>query len=173
MKPGTKRKALILSIFMLLGFAIKSVHAQTDTTVRTDTATVTYTYVDLYTGKPIDIYYDPKRYITINRATNLPVDFYVINNVDTVHGMSGLVVNGMLLKEKDGKYKLDNGKVKFDGDELKMKDAQGRKIKWEKGKMEIKDWKYKDKAGHKGVRADDQWGKVKWKSQDWMLEPVL
>lgn len=171
MKPGTNLKALVLSLFMLLGFAIKSLHAQTDTTMR-DTAMVTYTFMDLYTGQPIDIYYEPARYVTLNRATNLPVDFYVINSADTVHGMSGLVVNGMLLKQKDGKYKLDEGKVKFDGDELKLKDAEGRKVKWDKGKMQIKEWKSKDKAGHKGDKAA-QWSRVKWKNGEWTIEPVL
>jgi hypothetical protein len=171
MKPGTNLKALILSLFLLLGFAIKSLYAQTDTTMRADKTEVVYTYVDIYTGLPIDIYYDPTRYVTINRTTNLPVDYYVINSADTVHGMSGLVVNGMLLKEKDGKYKLDNGKVKFDGDELKLKDAAGRKVKWDKGKMQIKEWKSKDKAGHKGVA--DQWNRVKWKNGEWVIEPVM
>jgi hypothetical protein len=165
MKPGNNSKALLLSLFMLLGFAIKSVYSQTDTAV------VTYTYVDLYTGQPIDIYYDPVRYVTINRATKLPIDYYVINSVDTVHGLSGLIVNGMLLKEKDGKYKLDNGKVKFDGDELKLKDAQGRKVKWDKGKMQIKEWK--GKAGHKGTVTMEQWSRVKWKDGVWVIEPVL
>jgi hypothetical protein len=170
MKPGTNLKALILSFVLLLGFAVKSVQAQTDTMRTVEPGGVTYTIVDLYTGQPIDIYYDPGRYVTINRTTNLPVDFYVINSADTVHGISGLIVNGMLLKEKDGKYKLDNGKVKFDGDELKLKDSEGRKVKWQKGKMEIKEWK--SKGGQKGIRAD-QWSRVKWKNGEWVIEPVM
>ena len=176
MKPGTNLKALILSILLLLGFMAKSLQAQTDSTksdttmMRTDT---TYTIVDLYTGQPIDIWYDPAKYVTINRATSQPVDFYVVNNTDTVHGVTGLVVNGMILKEKDNKYKLDNSKVKWEGDELKIKETNGRKVKWEKGKLQIKDWKGKEKSDNKSGKSKDQWGKLKWKNNDWVIEPVM
>ncbi len=129
-----------------------------------------YTIVDLYTMQPIDVYYDTVSYKTINRTSSAPVDFYVINGVDTVHGATGLVVNGMLVKGGDGKFKLDEGIVKVYGDEIKMKMNDGRKVKWENGKMKVKEWGEKRKTKADKEKMKNEWSKVKWKDGEWKVE---
>lgn len=142
-----------------------SVHAQEPTT----TPSKSYTYVDLYTGETIDVYYDTLKWVTVNRVTLLPVDYYVIrytdrSDYDTVHGITGLITNGLLVRQDDGKWTFDDTKVKWDGDELKMKDRYGRKVKWEQGELKIKDWnsKYKSEKGD-DAKYKQEWDKIKWK----------
>lgn len=172
----------------LLSVIAMTAGAQTDTTrtdtTRTDTTMQRndstqmqssypkqdYTIVDLSTNQPVDIFYDTVKYLTINRATNEPVDFYVINNTDTVHGPTGLVVNGMLLKEGDGHYRLNDAQVKVDGDEMKIKTTDGRKIKWENGKMKVKEWGEKRKYKTDKQKMKNQWTTVKWKDGEWKVE---
>lgn len=175
MKTMNLVKGLAAGMLTIAGFAVA---AQTDTTKRTDSVQMhteeqikqDYTIIDLSTNAPIDIYYDPVTYRTINRVTTLPVEFYVINSVDTVHGATGLIVNGMLLKAPDGKYKLNDGFVKVDGDEIKMKMADGRKVKWENGKMKVKEWGEKRKHKTDKDKMKNEWGKVKWKDGEWKVE---
>ena len=89
--------------------------------------------VDLYTGEAIDVYYDTVSWKTMNRATKMPVDYYVIRYSDgttlpdTIHGVTGIVANNMLLKNSDGKWQFNEAQVKWDGNELKMKDKYGPK----------------------------------------------
>jgi hypothetical protein len=180
MKKMNLVKGLAAGMLTIAGFTVA---AQTDTTKRTDTTRRTdtvqphteaqikqdYTIIDLSTNAPIDIYYDSVTYRTINRTTTLPVEFYVINSVDTVHGPTGLVVNGMLIKAADGKYMLNDGFVKIDGDEIKMKMTDGRKVKWEKGKMKVKEFGEKRKYKTEKDKMKNEWGKVKWKDGEWKV----
>src|SRR5688572_29728861 len=50
-------------------------------TTRRDTAmvsdTATYSYLDLRTGQPVDLYYNPRYNRTYSAVTNEPVDYYV------------------------------------------------------------------------------------------------
>jgi len=177
MKKMNLVKGLAAGMLTIAGFTVA---AQTDTSgvKRTDSVQThaeaqikqDYTIIDLTTNAPIDIYYDSVTFRTINRTTTLPVEFYVINSVDTVHGATGLVVNGMLLKAADGKYKLNDGFVKVDGDEIKMKMADGRKVKWENGKMKVKEWGEKRKHKTDKDKMKNEWGKVKWKDGEWKIE---
>ena len=127
-----------------------------------------YTYVDLNTGETISVYYDTLKWVTVNKVTTMPVDWYVIKytdraDYDTVHGVSGIIANGMVVKTDAG-WAFDDNKVKWDGNELKMKDRYGRKVKWEAGEMKIKDWnsKYKSEKGD-DTKFKQEWDKVKWK----------
>jgi hypothetical protein len=135
-----------------------------------------YTIVDLNTGEKVDVYYDTKTYRTINNATSQPVDFYIItyeNTLasDTVHGVTQLIVNNMVRKNGEGKWEFDDAKVKWDGNEFKMKDKYGRKVKWEKGELKVKDWnsKYKSEAGD-DTKYKQEWDKVKWKDDEVKVE---
>lgn len=155
--------------------------AQTDTT-RKDTSrpqqdSMRHSYpvqdfriTDLSTSQPIDIYYDTVNYIVVNRVTNHPVEYYILNGVDTVHGETGLIVNGMLTRLADGTYDLDSAKVKVDGDEIKLKYADGRKVKWENGKMKVKEWGTKVKSKTDKEKMKNQWGRVRWKNGEWTVE---
>jgi hypothetical protein len=173
-------KGLVAGLFSVMTL---SAAAQTDSTRRDSTGLnqtpdsmkaamprQDYTILDLSTNTPIDIYYDTLQFRTVNRVTNAPVEFYILNNMDTVHGATGLVVNGLLLKAKDGTYKLDEAKVKIDGDEMKIKYADGRKVKWENGKVKIKEWGTKAKSKGDKEKLKNQWGRVRWKDGEWKFD---
>lgn len=121
-----------------------------------DTIPVKPRYVDIYTGQEIDLWYDAGRHMTINRSTNEPVEFYInTSNWDTVYGKGQFVVNNLIVKDIDGRYKLDDAKVKIDGDELKIKDGD-RKLKIDGEEFKMKDGDLKIKHDHK-----DGEGKIK------------
>ena len=145
-------------------------------TVVASAQTPAYTIMDLSTGETIDVYYDTGEWRTVNRANNQSVDFYVISypatsTYDTVHGVTGLIVNNMITKNAEGKWTFDDTKVKWDGKELKMKDKYGRKVKWEKGELKVKDWnsKYKSEKGD-DTKYKQEWDKVKWKDDEIKIE---
>src|SRR4051812_26763602 len=49
-------------------------------------------YVDIYTGEPIEIIFNPQTITTLNAKTNLPVEFYInTSNWDTVYGRGQFV----------------------------------------------------------------------------------
>src|ERR1700741_3078511 len=103
----TKVFSMLSAILALLVF---SSAATAQVTQQTDT--VKYVIVDLTTGDTVDVIYDEVKYVTINRKTGLPLDYYLITNtMDTVHGMTGLVVNNRLVVGEDKKFKLDEAKV--------------------------------------------------------------
>lgn len=136
-----------------------------------------YKIIDLSTGEEITVYYDTVSWKTINKTSNLPVDYYIVrygNSAlapDTIHGVTGLVVNDLLMLNNDGKWTLNEAKVKWDGEELKMKDKYGRKVKWENGTVKIKDWnsKYKSEKGD-DTKYKEEWNKVKWKDDVMKVE---
>lgn len=142
----------------------------------------TYTIVDLNTGTPIEVYYDTVQYLTLNKATHQPVDYYIINNVDTVMGTTGLVVNGMLLKSPEGKYTLDPNKVRIMGDELEVINPEGRYYYWTPQGWQVETYSYdmsmpqgqvKQKGNEKEGKMKSQWGTIKWKKngRHWKYEP--
>ena len=114
-------------------------------------------YQDLNTGETIDIWYDAVGIRTLNKKTGAPVEFYINKATnDTVFGRGRFVVNGYVVKGDDGKWKLDDGKVKVDGDELKVK-VGGQKFKIDGDEIKVKG---------NGVKAKSEDGEVKVKSKD-------
>jgi hypothetical protein len=135
-----------------------------------------YTYADLSTGETITVYYDTVKWVTVNKMTMQPIDYYIIrysdrSDFDTVHGVTGIITNGLLVKNSTGQWAFDENKVKWDGTELKMKDRYGRKVKWEAGEMKIKDWnsKYKSEEGD-DTKYKQEWDKIKWKDGETKVE---
>ena len=81
------------------------------------------TYVDVYTGDTIDLWYDPSNRVTTNKRNKRRVDFYVDPiTYDTFYG-EGFVVNNLIVKMPNGKYRLDSTKVKIEGNKIKYKDG--------------------------------------------------
>ena len=176
MKKMKVVRGIVVCLFTAVSFA--SV-AQTDTSkgnqgdagkVKPSYPKQDYRVTELGTNSPIEIYYDSAKFITLNTVSNTPVEFYILNNVDTVHGETGLIVNGMLLKLADGSYDLDSARIKVDGDEIKLKYADGRKVKWENGKLKIKEWGTKAKSKEDKEKLKNQWGKVRWKDGEWKVD---
>src|SRR5688572_30497549 len=89
----------------------------TDTTRRWDTTsmrrdtmgmtdTTMHRYMDLRTGQPIELYYDPKARRTYSAKTNEPVEFYIdMNTGDTIYGRGRYVVNNYIIKSDQGMYR--------------------------------------------------------------------
>lgn len=114
-------------------------------------------YRDLNTGETVDIWYDAVGIRTLNKKTGAPVEFYINTATnDTVFGRGRFVVNGYVIKGDDGKWKLDDGKVKVDGDELKVK-VGDQKFKIDGDEIKIKG---------KGVKAKSEDGEIKVKSKE-------
>jgi hypothetical protein len=126
----------------------------TDTTAMGRTDTTSLPYVDLRTGQPVDLYYDPKTRRTYSSMTNEPVEFYVdVATGDTIYGRGRYVVNNYIVKSNDGMYRLDAAKVKIDKDNIKIKDGT-KKFKMDKSNMKMKG------AGEK-MKMDTTSGKMK------------
>lgn len=137
----------------------------TDTTATVtdvEATTTTASYVDLGTGQTVEVRFDENNRNAINLATNEPLEFYVdANTLDTFYGKTGTVVNNAIWRTEEGKYKLDDNKVKWDGDDLKIKYADGSKLKTDedgdrKFKSENGDLKIKQKDGEVKVKKDGE-----------------
>lgn len=189
MKPGKSRRVMML-LCTVFAISFQAMYAQEVDTVpkKSDTSAISgapapITYLDLYTGTPVDIYYDTVRYMTINRKTRMPVDYYIINE-DTVHGMTGLVVNNMLIKSPDGKYRLDERKVVIVGDDMRIINPEGRRVYWAPQGVQVRDWRgyepttgdvkqkgeVKQKGDEKKGKMKGEWGTIKWKKGEWKIE---
>lgn len=147
--------------------------AQNETVVTKAPTDKKYSIIDLSTGETVDVYYDTLTWTTVNRVTTKPVDYYIIRYTDasmmpdTVHGVTGIIVNDLIWKDNAGQWAFNDSRVKWDGKELKMKDKYGRKVKWEKGDLKIKDWnsKYKSEKGD-DAKYKEEWDKIKWKEDE-------
>src|ERR1700704_3617250 len=96
-------------------------------------------YIDLNTGKHINIEKDPQTGYMVDAETKKPVDIYVDTETkDTIYGRNGKVINGMVVKTEAGVYeyhvitepKDNTGEIKIkDGDtKIKIKDGE-KKVK--------------------------------------------
>jgi len=123
--------------------------ASTDSLMESTDMATTYKvvpgkYVDLNTGKEIYIIRDDNNGYATDSIAKVPVEFYI--NADTKDTLyrTGMVVNNLLVEE-DGKWMLDETKVKIDGDEIKLKDGDA-KIKMDGEESKVKDGDYKKKV---------------------------
>ena len=119
---------------------------------QTEVKVVPGNYTNLNTGKTVYIIMDPQTGWAIDSIERVPVEFYTNNAGDTLF-QTGLVVNNAIM-QADGKWMLDETKVKRDGDKIKIKFPDGDKIK-----IDGEDMKIKDEAGK--VKIDGDSVKVK------------
>ncbi len=113
------------------------------------------TYVDLETGKSIEVKKDDATGKMVNAETGDPVTFYVdTRSNDTLYGANGKVVNGEIVRTSEGKYILSGDlKIKSDEDEYKIK-GDDYKMKVEKdGDIKIKDGDTKTKIDEDGKKV--------------------
>ena len=102
-----------------------------------DSEVVPGKYVNLSTNEEVYIIRDSTTGVAIDSITMIPVEFYYDPvSRDTLY-QTGMRVNNMLIKEGEGKYKLDDTKIKIDGDEMKIKDDSS-KLKIDGDEMKIK-----------------------------------
>jgi hypothetical protein len=87
-------------------------------------------YLDLNTGKRVELVKDENTGMMVNKETKEPVDLYVdLRTNDTIYGATGEVVNGYLIKTNSGKYEYDDDhKRKVEEDEAKIK-TDDKKVK--------------------------------------------
>lgn len=136
-------------------------------------------YVDLNTGKTIEVVKDEESGYMVNADTKKPVYLYVNTaKKDTFYGRTGKKVNNHVIYE-GGEYRYDdddyvykNGdyKIKTDDDDVKVKDGD-YKMKTDDGDVKIKDGDNKvktekdgdskTKIGDTKVKVDDGEVKVK------------
>jgi len=167
----SNRKNILSIVGLLFAFSLA---AQVTTTVQMPRK---FYILDLYSSDTLDIWYDTTTWRTMNRSTNAPVDFYVIRYTDTkmapdtVHGITGIIVNDLIVKADGDKWTFNEQKAKWDGKEFKMKDRYGRKVKWDQGDLKIKDWnnKYKSEKGD-DAKYKEEWDKIKWKEDETKVE---
>jgi len=111
-------------------------------------------YINLNTGEPVDLYYDPKARKTYSVVTNEPIEFYIdMNTGDTVYGQGRYIVNNFISKSDAGAFKLNADKIKMDKDEIKIKEGN-KKFKIDNSNMKLKD-------GDMKMKADTVNGKIK------------
>jgi hypothetical protein len=140
-------------------------------------------YLDLNTNQPVSLKKDSASGYMMNSKTGEPVDLYVDTKThDTIYGMTGEVVNGMIQKNDEGKWiiKIDgdeykaksesenSAKVKIDGDEFKkkngnytVKEDKDGNIKIENGRKQIKiDSKTSERKVKKDKNITDEVKKI-------------
>ena len=118
------------------------------------------TYVDIYNGDSLDLWYDPSSRVTTNRRNKRRVDFYVDPTTnDTFYG-EGFVVNNLIIKLPNGKYKLDSTKVKIEGNKIKYKDGS------DKGKIKMANNRIKTKGSNQKLKVKNNGDTVKIRSRN-------
>jgi len=102
-------------------------------------------YINLSTGEDVYIISDSISGVAIDSISRSPIQFYYDPiTLDTLFA-NGLIVNNMLINDGDGKYRLDDTKIKIDGDEIKIKTGDS-KIKIDGDDMKTKDENSKTKV---------------------------
>ncbi len=122
----------------------KTGDGNTDTTMISESTEMTSTtaqvvpgsYTELNSGKTVYIIADPETGWAIDSVSRVPVEFYIDRTGDTLF-QNGLVVNNALVKT-EGKWTLDEAKIKRDGNDIKIKYSDGSKVKIDDEDLKIK-----------------------------------
>ena len=116
-------------------------------------------YVDLETGKRIDVVKDADKGYMVNADTKVHVIIQVdTKSNDNIYGKTGKVINDHVIKTEDGKYKYvaaEDIDVNADGS-YKVKDGDYKKKVEADGDVKIKD-------GDTKVKIDGETGEEKVK----------
>jgi len=112
-------------------------------------------YVDLRTGKSVELVKDDKSGLMVDANTKEPVYIYVdTRNNDTIYGKTGVVINGHVVRNDKNEYVYE-------------KDFQPYEVKGEDYKVEVeKDGDIKIKDGDSKIKKDGETGEKKVKNDD-------
>lgn len=75
-------------------------------------------YYDLNSGEEVKIISDSLTGLAIDSSSNIPVEFYFDKTSRDTFYQTGLKVNNLLFKNKEGLYIFNEKKVKINGDEI-------------------------------------------------------
>ena len=136
-------------------------------------------YVDVNTGKALNLKKDPKTGLMVNKETGKPASIYVDKQSgDTIYGRTGKVINGRISK-KEGRYVYlddeenrgssvsasggnNNIEVKRTEDEVKIKSGDYKKEVEKDGDVTIKTIK----NGDTKIKVDGETGERKVKKDN-------
>jgi hypothetical protein len=170
-----KKQFLFLSAAFLFILGSCNNNAESDTDVTTDSSTsVTtaqgtastdtraVTYYDLQTNAPVEVTRDEKSHQYVEVSTHKPLTFYYDPISRDTFDVRGRLVNNALVLT-DGKYTLDEAKVKSDEDAFKIKTDEMKMKMDSDGDMKMKtdDKKIKDNDQKNKEKTDDSKLKVK------------
>jgi hypothetical protein len=137
--------------------------AMASNNVSSDATVIPGLYTDLITGRRVYIIRDPETGYAYDSVGRAPVEFYVNNDHDTLY-RTGEIVNNAIIKSDDGTWKIDQTKIKANGDKLKVKDPDS-KVKLEDGnEAKVKVGDYKKKIDGDKVKEKD--ANTKSKTED-------
>ena len=132
-----------------------SMESSSTMSTETEARVIPGSYTNLNTGKIVYIISDPQTGWAIDSITRVPIEFYTNVSGDTLF-QTGLVVNQAVMKS-EGKWMLDETKIKRDGDQIKIKYEDGSKVKMDDDELKIK--------GEEGkIKVDGDTTKVKPKN---------
>jgi len=112
-------------------------------------------YVDLRTGKTVELVKDDKSGLLVTADTKEPVYIYVdTKENDTIYGKTGEVINGHVIVNNNNEYVYE-------------KDFKAYEVKGDDYKVEVeKDGDIKIKDGDSKVKVDGETGEKKVKKDD-------
>ncbi len=119
-------------------------------------------YVDLTTGKSIELVKDDNTGLMVHKDSKEPVYIYVdTKSKDTIYGKTGKVINGHVVVDRENKYVFD--------DDIKVVEPVSTNDTYKSGdyKVEVeKDGDIKIKDGDKKIKIDGETGERKVKNDD-------
>ena len=164
---------LIPALFACNSTSNDSANADSAAADSTDAQVSQASYVNLSTGEPATIIKDSETGRYVYSDTKKPIErdiFFVdVNTRDTLYGTSGVVVNNALIKAPSGSWTLNEAMVERDGEEIKIKTADGKlkidgdEVKYKEGdtKTKIDGDETKTKTGDSKTKTDGAESKTK------------
>jgi hypothetical protein len=131
-------------------------------------------YINLSTGAPVTVVKDEQQGYYVYSDTKKPIEkdfFFVdVNTQDTLYGPKGVVVNNAVVKSGSGSWSLNESMVERDGEDIKVKTADGKlkidgdKLKYKEGdstKIKVDGNESKSKVGDSKTKTDGAESKTK------------
>lgn len=177
-----KKQFLFLSAASLFMLGACNNNADTDADATGDSVTATTTsqnnastdtrkvvYYDLQTKAPVEVTQDEKSHQYVEVSTHKPLTFYYDPVSQDTFDVRGRLVNNALVLT-DGKYKVDEAKVKSDEDAFKIKTEEMKmkvesdgdmKMKTDDKKVKSDEDTYKEKTDDSKLKVKDDKVKIK------------